>query len=146
MIKIICFGKLKENYLINAVNDYFERINKYHKISILELKDSENIFDEEKELLKIIQNDKSYKILLDIKGEEVSSIEFSTLINDKLTHFSSITFIIGSSNGVSENIKNFMNQRISFGKITMPHSLFRAVLLEQIYRSFKILNNESYHK
>lgn len=146
MIKIICFGKLKENYLINAVNDYFERINKYHKISILELKDSENIIDEEKELLKIIQNDKSYKILLDIKGEEVSSIEFSTLINDKLTHFSSITFIIGSSNGVSENIKNFMNQKISFGKITMPHGLFRAVLLEQIYRSFKILNNESYHK
>lgn len=146
MIKIICFGKLKENYLINAVNDYFERINKYHKISILELKDSENIFDEEKELLKIIQNDKSYKILLDIKGEEVSSIEFSTLINDKLTHFSSITFIIGSSNGVSENIKNFVNQRISFGKITMPHGLFRAVLLEQIYRSFKILNNETYHK
>lgn len=146
MIKIICFGKLKENYLVNAVNDYFERINKYHKISILELKDSENIFDEEKELLKIIQNDKSYKILLDIKGEEVSSIEFSTLINDKLTHFSSITFIIGSSNGVSENIKNFVNQRISFGKITMPHGLFRAVLLEQIYRSFKILNNESYHK
>ena len=146
MIKIICFGKLKENYLINAVNDYFERINKYHKISILELKDSENIIDEEKELLKIIQNDKSYKILLDIKGEEVSSIEFSTLINDKLTHFSSITFIIGSSNGVSENIKSFMNQKISFGKITMPHGLFRAVLLEQIYRSFKILNNESYHK
>lgn len=146
MIKIICFGKLKENYLINAVNDYFERINKYHKISILELKDSENIIDEEKELLKTIQNDKSYKILLDIKGEEVSSIEFSTLINDKLTHFSSITFIIGSSNGVSENIKNFMNQKISFGKITMPHGLFRAVLLEQIYRSFKILNNESYHK
>lgn len=146
MIKIICFGKLKENYLINAVNDYYERINKYHKISILELKDSENIIDEAKELLKIIQNDKSYKILLDIKGGEVSSIEFSTIINDKLTHFSSITFIIGSSNGVSENIKNFMNQRISFGKITMPHGLFRAVLLEQIYRSFKILNNESYHK
>lgn len=146
MIKIICFGKLKENYLVNAVNDYYERINKYHKISILELKDSENITDEEKELLKIIQNDKSYKILLDIKGEEVSSIEFSTLINDKLTHFSSITFIIGSSNGVSENIKNFVNQKISFGKITMPHGLFRAVLLEQIYRSFKILNNESYHK
>jgi len=146
MIKIICFGKLKENYLVNSVNDYFERVNKYHKISILELKDSDNMNDEEKELLKTIQNDKSYKILLDIKGEEVSSIEFSTLINDKLTHFSSITFIIGSSNGVSENIKNFVNQRISFGKITMPHGLFRAVLLEQIYRSFKILNNESYHK
>lgn len=146
MIKIICFGKLKENYLINAVNDYFERVNKYHKLSIIELKDSDNIIDEEKELLKTIQNDKSYKILLDIKGEEVSSIEFSTLINDKLTHFSSITFIIGSSNGVSKNIKNFVNQKISFGKITMPHGLFRAVLLEQIYRSFKILNNESYHK
>lgn len=146
MIKIICFGKLKENYLVNAVNDYFERINKYHKISIFELKDSENIIDEEKELLKIIQNDKSYKILLDINGEEVTSPKLSTLINDKLTHFSSITFIIGSSNGVSENIKNLMNQEISFGKITMPHGLFRAVLLEQIYRSFKILNNESYHK
>ena len=131
-------------FVFSVIN--FERVNKYHKLSIIELKDSENIFDEEKELLKIIQNDKSYKILLDIKGEEVSSIEFSTLINDKLTHFSSITFIIGSSNGVSENIKNFMNQKISFGKITMPHGLFRAVLLEQIYRSFKILNNESYHK
>lgn len=146
MIKIVCFGKLKENYLVNAVNDYFERINKYHKISILELKDSENIIDEEKELLKVIQNDKSYKILLDINGEEVTSTKLSTLINDKLTHFSNITFIIGSSNGVSENIKNLMNQKISFGKITMPHGLFRAVLLEQIYRSFKILNNESYHK
>ncbi len=146
MIKIVCFGKLKENYLVNAVNDYFERVNKYHKLSIIELKDSDNMNDEEKELLKVIQNDKSYKILLDINGEEVSSTQFSILINDKLTHFSSITFIIGSSNGVSENIKNFMNQRISFGKITMPHGLFRAVLLEQIYRSFKILNNESYHK
>lgn len=146
MIKIICFGKLKENYLVNAVNDYFERINKYHKISIFELKDSDNMNDEEKELLKVIQNDKSYKILLDINGEEVTSTKLSTLINDKLTHFSSITFIIGSSNGVSENIKNLMNQKISFGKITMPHGLFRAVLLEQIYRSFKILNNESYHK
>lgn len=146
MIKIVCFGKLKENYLVNAVNDYFERVNKYHKLSIIELKDSDNMNDEEKELLKVIQNDKSYKILLDIKGEEVSSTQFSILINDKLTHFSSITFIIGSSNGVSENIKNLMNQKISFGKITMPHGLFRAVLLEQIYRSFKILNNESYHK
>lgn len=146
MIKIVCFGKLKENYLVNAVNDYFERINKYHKLSIIELKDSDNMNDEEKELLKVIQNDKSYKILLDIKGEEISSTQLSTLINDKLTHFSSITFIIGSSNGVSENIKNLMNQKISFGKITMPHGLFRVVLLEQIYRSFKILNNESYHK
>lgn len=146
MIKIVCFGKLKENYLVNAVNDYFERINKYHKLSIIELKDSDNMNDEEKELLKVIQNDKSYKILLDIKGEEVSSTQLSTLINDKLTHFSNITFIIGSSNGVSESIKHLMNQKISFGKITMPHGLFRAVLLEQIYRSFKILNNESYHK
>lgn len=146
MIKIVCFGKLKENYLVNAVNDYFERINKYHKLSIIELKDSDNMNDEEKELLKVIQNDKSYKILLDIKGEEISSTQLSTLINDKLTHFSNITFIIGSSNGVSESIKKLMNQKISFGKITMPHGLFRAVLLEQIYRSFKILNNESYHK
>lgn len=146
MIKIVCFGRLKENYLVNAVNDYFERINKYHKLSIIELKDSDNMNDEEKELLKVIQNDKSYKILLDIKGEEISSTQLSTLINDKLTHFSNITFIIGSSNGVSESIKNLMNQKISFGKITMPHGLFRAVLLEQIYRSFKILNNESYHK
>ena len=146
MIKIVCFGKLKENYLVNAVNDYFERINKYYKLSIIELKDSDNMNDEKKELLKVIQNDKSYKILLDIKGEEISSTQLSTLINDKLTHFSNITFIIGSSNGVSESIKNLMNQKISFGKITMPHGLFRAVLLEQIYRSFKILNNESYHK
>ena len=89
----------------------------------------------------------SYVLALDLKGKQFSSEEFSKKITDiSLNSFSSITFIIGSSNGVSENIKNFMNQRISFGKITMPHGLFRAVLLEQIYRSFKILNNESYHK
>lgn len=146
MIKIICFGKLKENYLFNAVNDYLDRINKYHKISIIELKDSDNIIDEEKSLLKSISNDKSYKILLDINGMEVSSNDFAVLINDKLAHFSNITFIIGSSNGVTKNIKNLVNQKISFGKITMPHGLFRIVFLEQVYRSFKILNNESYHK
>lgn len=146
MIKIICLGKLKEPYLIDAINDYYKRLSKYHKICICQLKDNDNILVEENEILSELQKDKSYKVLLDINGNELSSIKFSQFINDKLTYYSNITFIIGSSNGVSEKIKSLVNDKISFGKVTLPHGLFRVILLEQIYRSFKILNNESYHK
>ena len=145
MIRIICLGKLKEDYLKEAVDDYLKRINNYHKIEIVELKDNENIQEEEKEILNVL-NPRSFKIALDIKGISTSSEELSSLIDKKLMESANIDFIIGSSNGLSSNVLSQVNMKISFGAITLPHGLFRVVLLEQIYRSFKILNNERYHK
>ena len=145
MIKIICVGKIKEKYLSDLIDDYKLRISKYQKIEIIELKDS-NIQNEKEEILKVINN-KDYNICMDIKGEKVSSISLSNLINQTMVNgYGCITFIIGGSLGLHDDIKNMCNKRISFSDLTFPHGLFRGILLEQIYRSFKILNNESYHK
>ena len=145
MIKILCVGKIKENYLKEVINDYQKRINAYHKLEIVELKDSD-IETESKEIIKNI-NEKDYNILLDIKGKKYNSIELSKLIdNTFINGYGTITFIIGASNGVTEEVKTKCNERLSFSDLTFPHGLFRGMLLEQIYRSFKIINNESYHK
>ena len=145
MIKIICIGKIKEDYLNDLINDYKTRINKYHKIEIIELKDS-NIKEEKELLLKTI-NPKDYNICMDIDGKEYSSIELSNLINETFSNgYGNISFIIGGSDGIDNSVKEICNKRISFSRLTFPHGLFRGMLLEQIYRSFKILNNESYHK
>ena len=145
MIKIICVGKIKEKYLSDLINDYKMRISKYHKIEIIELKDS----DKKRESVEILQNVKSteYNILLDINGEEYTSIEFSNYISKIFTNMNgTITFIIGGSDGVEDSVREVVDKRISFSKLTFPHGLFRGILLEQIYRSYKIQNNESYHK
>jgi len=145
MIKIICVGKIKEKYLNDFINDYKTRITKYNKIEIIELKDS-NIDKESEEILKVI-NEKDFNIIMDIKGKKIDSIEFSNLIDKTFTNgYNTITFIIGASNGVTDEVKNKCNLRLSFSDMTFPHGVFRGILLEQIYRSFKILNNESYHK
>ena len=144
MIKIICVGKLKENYLKDGINDYLNRINKYHKINIIELPDS-NIDKEGSEILNHIDN-KDYLIALCIEGKELSSLELSDKIDKTFITNPCITFIIGGSNGIREDIKEKCHYKLSFSKLTYPHGLFRLILLEQIYRSFKILNNESYHK
>ena len=145
MIRILCIGKIKENYLNDLINDYKTRISKYHKIEIVELKDS-NIKEEKELLLKHI-NQKDYNICMDIDGKEYSSIELSKLLEDTFSNgYGNITFIIGGSDGIDESIKEMCNKRLSFSKLTFPHGLFRGILLEQIYRSFKIINKESYHK
>lgn len=144
MIKIICIGKIKENYLKDAINDYQKRMSKYHKIKIVELPDS-NI-DNEKELIKKNINTKDYIITMEIEGNMLSSIELSEKIDKIFITNPNITFIIGGSTGLHQEIKNMSNYKLSFSKLTFPHGLFRLILLEQIYRSFKILNNESYHK
>ena len=144
MIKIICIGKIKENYLKDAVEDYLKRISKYHKIEILELPDS-NIENEKNEILKHLNN-KDYIITLEIEGQELTSQELSRKIDKIFITNSNITFIIGASDGLHSDIKNISNYKLSFSKLTFPHGLFRIILLEQIYRSFKILNNETYHK
>ena len=144
MIKIICVGKLKEKYLIDGVNDDLSRLRKYHKIDLIELPDT-NIENEGTEILKHISN-KDYIISLAIKGTELSSTELAEKIDKTFISNPNITFIIGGSNGIREDILNKSNMLLSFSKLTYPHGLFRLILLEQIYRSFKILNNETYHK
>lgn len=144
MIKVICVGKLKEKYLIDMVNDYKNRINKYHKLEIIEIPDNE-IKLEEVNILKHIKED--YVITLEIEGEMLTSVELSTRINNLFTNGqSNICFIIGGSEGLGEKIRNRSDYSLSFSKFTFPHGLFRAIFLEQLYRSFKIINNEKYHK
>ena len=145
MIKIICVGKIKEQYLNELINDYLNRIKKYHKIEIIEVKDNDNQSFETKELTKII-NDKDYNIALVINGKKYNSIDFAKYINQKFINNANISFIIGGSNGLEQNILDKCDDFISFSDFTFPHGLFRGILLEQIYRSFKINNNETYHK
>ena len=151
MIKVIVLGKIKEQYLKDLIEDYKKRIEKYTKFSIIELldyKDTEvsTCLLKEKQLILKQITPKDNLVVLDINGETFDSVSFAKFIEKELTINSNITFIIGSSNGLSPDILNMANKRISFSKMTFPHGLFRAMLLEQIYRSFKILNNETYHK
>lgn len=151
MIKIICIGKLKEKYLKEAQEEYLKRIKKYTTIELIELPDS-NIDDEkialEKEKDLIIKHIKSkeYLITLEIDGQELSSTELSVKLDKTFITNSDITFIIGGSYGIHHGIKEKSNFKLSFSKMTFPHQLFRILLLEQLFRSYKILNNEKYHK
>ena len=145
MIKILCVGKIKENYLNDLIKDYSSRINKYHKLEIIEVKDNNDITIETSNLIKHI-NKNDYLIGLTIDGKLYSSIDFATFLDKQFISNSSITFIIGGSNGLSKEITDLCNTFISFSFMTFPHGLFRGILLEQIYRAFKINNNESYHK
>ncbi len=145
MIKIICLGKIKEEYLKKLISDYQKRISRYHRIEIIELNDSNDLKKEAVDISKHINN-QDYVIALDIQGENISSEELARKIDNTFLSHSTITFIIGSSYGLDETIKKRANYRLSFSKLTFPHGLFRGMLLEQIYRSFKILNNETYHK
>lgn len=145
MIKIICLGKLKEKYLTDLVSDYLNRLNKYHKVELIELKDEENLEKEALNIKKYIGNNE-FIIALDINGKNFTSEEFASLIDQTFINYSTITFIIGSSTGLDKSIKNISNLRLSFSSFTFPHGLFRGILLEQIYRAFKINNHETYHK
>lgn len=145
MIKIICLGKIKENYLKEFILDYEKRINKYHKLEIVELKDENSLLKEEESILKHL-NLKDYIVTLEIEGRKLGSLEFSTFLDKTFISNSNITFIIGSSLGLSKNIKEISNYSLSFSNMTFPHGLFRGLLLEQIYRAFKINNHETYHK
>ena len=145
MIKIICVGKIKENYLNELIDDYLKRISKYHKIEIIEVKDNDNLKIETDNLLKVI-NPKDYNIALCLDGKTFDSVSLAHHIDNLFTHNSTLSFIIGGSNGLSNDIINICKEQISFSDLTFPHGLFRGILLEQIYRSFKINNNECYHK
>ena len=150
MIKIICVGSIKEKYLVDAINEYTKRISKYTKLEIIEVNDLSLLEDkclkEEAKLIEKHLDSKDYIITLDIEGKELSSVEFAEKIDEINISNPNITFVIGGSLGLDKSIKERRNFSLSFSKMTFPHQLFRVILLEQIYRSFKILNNETYHK
>lgn len=149
MIKVICVGKIKDKNLKNLIDDYYKRISKYVNVQIIEIKDENENYDEMKKESKEIENyldNKNYNIALDRLGKDINSIEFSNLIDKTFINYSNITFIIGGSLGLDKTILDKCNMILSFSSLTFPHQLFRLMLLEQIYRSFKILNNERYHK
>ncbi len=145
MIKILCVGKIKENYLKEMISDYQKRINKYHKLEIIEVNDSNSLSLERDLLLKHIDA-RDYVITLEILGKSFKSEELASKLENTFVHYPVITFVIGSSLGLHDDIKRRSNMALSFSEFTFPHGLFRAILLEQIYRSFKIINHETYHK
>lgn len=155
-INLYCVGKVKEQHLRDAIDEYLKRISKYCSISIIELRDkpipeksnstleSQIIEAESNEIINKL-NMSSYKIALDLTGKQYTSEEFAEKINKIKLSNSTISFIIGGSLGLSDDLKRICNEKISFSKMTFPHQLMRVIFLEQLFRSFKINNNEKYH-
>ncbi len=157
-ITIISVGKLKEAYLLDGIAEYVKRLSKYTKIEEIVLNDeaikektNESLNQEikDKEGKRIIDSipSKSYVIALDLKGQMLDSVELANKILDIQTYnASNITFIIGGSLGLSNEVLKKSDYRLCFSKMTFPHQLMKLILVEQIYRAFKINNNETYHK
>lgn len=156
-INIICVGKLKEDYLKQAIAEYSKRLSKYCNLNFIELQDEKlpnkinnSVIEDikNKECNKILENIKkdSFVFSLDLKGKQYSSEEFSKEIDNISLNFnSSITFIIGGTLGLTDEVLNRSNKLICFSKMTFPHQLIRVFLLEQLFRAFKISHNETYH-
>ena len=156
-IEILCVGKIKENYLRDAISEYSKRLSKYCKLIITELPD-EKIPDKtnptieesikEKECTKILSHIKkdSFVVALDLNGKSLSSVEFSKKIENISMQYSHITLIIGGSLGLTSKLLDSTNFKICFSKMTFPHQLIRVFLLEQLFRAFKIQKGETYHK
>ena len=155
----ICYvGKIKEKYFIDAIDEYKKRISKYAKVDFYSVKDEmtpqdaspalENqIKDIEGERLLGVIPQNSYKIVLDLKGDMLSSLELASKIEQISTYNNSnISFIIGGSLGLSKKVLDSADYHLCFSKMTFPHKLIQVILLEQVYRAFKINNNETYHK
>ena len=146
-MKIICVGKIKEKFFRDAIEEYVKRISKYTKLEIVEIPD-ESDFNLKKERDKILSKikDSDYVITLEIEGNSLDSLEFARKIDNNFNSNKNLTFVIGSSYGLDDFVKQRSNYRLSFSKFTFPHQMFRVMLLEQIYRAYKINNNENYHK
>lgn len=160
-INIVAVGKIKEKYLKDGIDEYTKRLKKYLELNIFEISEA-YINDEssgnttialkkEAELIlkkiESLKNDNTFICVLDINGIELSTIDFANKIRDVMTSgTSNIIFVIGGSYGLDDSIKKIADFSLSFSKLTFPHQLFRMILLEQIYRAFKINHNEPYHK
>ena len=157
-ITIISVGKIKEKYFVDAINEYSKRLSKYCKLNIVEVKDEktkENASVTEEDIVKETEgkrilekiSDSSKVIALAIEGVEYDSVELAKQLESyRLSGTSDLTFIIGGSLGLHKSVLNRADLKLSFSKMTFPHQLMRVILLEQIYRSFRIINNEPYHK
>ena len=157
-IRIIAIGKIKEDYLKNGINEYLKRLSKYAKVEIVEVNDSslpdnpnsseiEKAINQEGERVLKLLKPSDYVINLDMNKKEFESLEFSKYLEKKFSDSgSNLTFVIGGSYGLSNELKRRANDSISLSKMTFLHQMTRLILLEQIYRAFKILNNETYHK
>ena len=142
-IKIIAVGKLKENFWTNAIDEYKKRIKPFCNLEVIEVPDN----NDNAILNKIKKNNNTYNIALCIEASQKTSKELAYFMADLMNKGkSTIVFIIGGSCGLSENVKNNCDFNLSFGKITLPHNLARVVLVEQLYRSYTIINNKTYHK
>lgn len=156
-VRIVCVGKIKDSFNKQGIDEYKKRLSRYIKLDIIEVDDAkikENASPKEEEIVKkeegirILKQvkDNEYMILLDLHGKEIDSVEFSKIIDMTSIRFSTITFVIGGSLGLSDAVIQRANYRLCLSKMTFTHQMTRVILLEQIYRSFKILNNEVYHK
>lgn len=157
-INIVCVGKLKERYWTDAVTEYLKRLSRYCRMEIVELKEArlpDHASPAEEEQVKTVEGESilrslsadSYVIALDVKGKQLSSEQLSEKIeNLALEGRSTADFIIGGSLGLSEAVRKRADFRLSFSAMTFPHQMMRVILLEQIYRAFKISRNEPYHK
>lgn len=157
-IRIIAIGKIKEDYLKNGINEYLKRLPKYVKVEIVEVNDTslpdkpnsseiEKAINQEGERVLKLLKPTDYVINLDMNKKEFESPEFSKYLENKFSDSgSNLTFVIGGSYGLSNELKRRANDSISLSKMTFLHQMTRLILLEQIYRAFKILNNETYHK
>lgn len=157
-IKVVTVGKLKEKYLKDGIAEYSKRISRFAKLEMIELADektpdkaseSENqkILEIEGQRILSKVGDRDFVIVLAIEGKTFSSEEFSKNLEEaSIKGFSTLTFIIGGSLGLAQDVKNRANLSVSFGRLTLPHQLMRLVLVEQIYRAFTIQQGSPYHK
>ena len=157
-ISIISVGKIKEKYFVSAIEEYSKRLSRYCKLNLIEVADEKTVENASEGQLDLIRNKEAERIIknisedmfvitLEIKGEMLDSVALSKKINDiTVRGFSHICFIIGGSVGLHNSVSKRADYKLSFSKMTFPHQLMKVILLEQIYRSFRILNNEPYHK
>ena len=153
-INIIAMGDIKEKYYVEAINEYLKRLTRFANVKIIELNEHVPTSNSQKDIQIALKKDaveiekhlKGYTIALDINGKMLSSVELANKIDNLSLSTSEITFIIGASNGIAEDIKLKCNEKISFSKMTFPHQLMRVIFLEQLYRSFTIIKNIAYHK
>ena len=157
-ITVVGVGSIKESYFKDAIAEYSKRLSKYCSVEIIEVKDEmikENSSVKDDEIVKKTEGERIIKalpknscnILLDLRGKKLDSVGFSKMIDDIMKYENSnITFIIGGSIGVSKEVYDIADYKLCFSDMTFPHKLMRVILLEQVYRAFKILKNETYHK
>lgn len=157
-IKIITVGKIKEKYIQEGIKEYSKRLSRYCILDIIEIDDEkapENLSDKEMEIVKQKEGERilgkipqnSFVVALAIEGKQLSSEDLAEKMSDVMVQgINDITFIIGGSLGLSPEVLNSSDFKLSFSKMTFPHQLMRLILLEQVYRAWRIIKNEPYHK